>query len=106
LQNFSLLKTKKTKQNQTKPRTETMMLPTIHMNGTSSNELLESYCDAISAMHAALEALARVAPNGRDYYPQGPDACALADSEHGDRKHALIKVMNELQVLAEHVSSN
>ena len=81
-----------------------MMLPTIHMNGTSGRALLEGYCEAISAVQAALEALARAAPNGRDYYPQGPDACAQADAEHDARKHALIKVMNELQVLAEHVA--
>ena len=81
-----------------------MMLPTIHMNGTSGHALLEGYCDAISAVHAALDALARAAPNGRDYYPQGGDACAIASREHDDRKRALIKVLNELQVLAEHVA--
>jgi hypothetical protein len=81
------------------------MFPTIHMNGTSGRALLEGYCDAISAVHAALEALARVAPNGRDYYPQGPDACALADGEHDARKRALIGVLHELQTLAEHVAT-
>jgi hypothetical protein len=74
------------------------------MNGTNGHALLEGYCDAISAIHAALEALARTAPNGRDYYPQGHDACITADREHDARKHALIKVLNELQVLAEHVA--
>jgi hypothetical protein len=81
-----------------------MILPTIHMNGTSARALLEGYCNAISAIHDALDALARTAPNGRDYYPQGPDACATADREHDDRKRALMKVLNELQVLAEHVA--
>jgi hypothetical protein len=81
-----------------------MMLPTIHMNGTSARALLEGYCNAISAIHDALDALARTAPNGRDYYPQGHDACINADREHDARKHALIKVLNELQVLAEHVA--
>jgi len=80
------------------------MLPTIHMNGTSGRALLEGYCEAISAVQAALETLARAAPNGRDYYPQGPDACALADGEHDARKRALIGVLNELQTLAEHVA--
>ena len=80
-----------------------MILPTIHMNGTSARSLLEGYCDAISAIHDALDALARVAPNGRDYYPQGPDACALADGEHDARKRALIGVLHELQTLADHV---
>ena len=82
-----------------------MMLPTIHMNGTSARALRWGYCEAISAIQAALDALASAAPNGRDYYPQGPDACAQADAEHDARKHALIKVMNELQVLAEHADN-
>jgi hypothetical protein len=81
-----------------------MILPTIHMNGTSAAALLEGYCDAISAVHAALEALARAAPNGRDYYPQGPNACAQADGEHDARKRALVGVLDELQTLAEHVA--
>jgi hypothetical protein len=81
-----------------------MMLPTIHMNGTSGRALLEGYCDAISAVHAALEALARVAPHSRDYYPQGPDACSTANLEHEDRKRALVSVLNDLQALAEHVA--
>ena len=81
-----------------------MMLPTIHMNGTSREDLLRGYCDAIWTLVDAIEALARVAPNGRDYYPQGPDACATADAEHDARKRALMKVMDELQALAEHVA--
>ena len=81
-----------------------MMLPTVHMNGTSREDLLESYCEAISAILIALETLARTAPNGRDYYPQGPDACAIASREHDARKRALMKVMDELQTLAEHVA--
>ena len=81
-----------------------MMLPTIHMNGTSKTDLLEGYCDAISAVLLALEALARTTPNGRDYYPQGDGACAIASREHDARKRALMKVMDELQTLAEHVA--
>ena len=80
-----------------------MMLPTIHMNGTSARALLEGYCNAISAIYDALDVLARAAPNGRDYYPQGPDACATADREHDARKRALIGVLHELQTLADHV---
>jgi hypothetical protein len=81
-----------------------MMLPTIHMNGTSARALRWGYCEAISAIQTALEALACAAPNGRDYYPQGPDACVTANAEHDARKQALMKVLNELQVLAEHVA--
>ena len=81
-----------------------MMLPTIHMNGTSTRMLLWGYSDAISGIQTALEGLASAAPNSRDYYPQGRDAYATAYAEHDARKQALMKVLNELQVLAEHVA--
>jgi hypothetical protein len=80
-----------------------MMLPTIHMNGTSREDLLRGYCDAIWTLVDAIEALGQTAPNGRDYYPQGPDACTVANQEHESRKRALMRVMSELQALAEHV---
>ena len=81
-----------------------MMLPTIHMNGTSGKDLLKGYCNAISAIHAALDAMELIAPNGRDYYPQGNDACEAAIREHSRRWQAMVGVLNELQVLAEHVA--
>jgi hypothetical protein len=51
--------------------------PTIHLNGTSA------------------ETLAR-APNGRDYYPQGPDAIKTANHEHLQRMSRLRTTLDEM----------
>ena len=59
-----------------------MMVPTVHLNGTSREALLEQYTKAHNALEVGLNALCAAAPNGRDYYPQGPDAFAKAQAEH------------------------
>jgi hypothetical protein len=79
-----------------------MMLPTIHLNGTSREQLFEGYMDALAAIEYALEAVKYAAPNGRDYYPQGPDAMAQAGDEHILRMKALDKIAAELRTIAEH----
>ena len=45
--------------------------PTVHLNGTSKDTLLNAYTAANSALLNALEALEACAPNGRDYYVSG-----------------------------------
>ena len=80
-----------------------MMLPTVHLNGTSKGELLQQLCDANSALSAALRALAEAAPNGRDYYPQGADAIGKAITEHTARLQAIKNVQKEILAIAEHV---
>ena len=43
--------------------------PTIHMNGTSAKMLLNDYENVYYAVDAAIESLAKVEFNARDYYP-------------------------------------
>ncbi len=94
---FSLSKRRKT-------RRENMMLPTIHLNGTSPKTLLEDHLNALRAVQTAMEAIAAAAPNGRDFYPQGPDACGKAGVEHRERIARLKKVYDEMMAIAEHCS--
>lgn len=49
-------------------------------------------------------ALANAAPNGRDYYPQGPGALKQAQEEHQNRMARLRSVYAELQQLAEAIA--
>ena len=77
-----------------------MMLPTIHFNGTSKEALLEGYCEAINAIVEAGRKLAAAAPNGRDYYPQGPKAIQTALDEHDARANKLREVIIELEQIA------
>jgi hypothetical protein len=79
-------------------------LPTIHPNGTSHNELFESTLKAMSAVWEAIRAVEATAPNGRDYYPQGPDALREAEREHAARVAALRDVRAQLEVLAVHIA--
>ena len=74
-----------------------MMIPTIHLNGTSRETLLEQVCDAANAIRDAQRVLQEAAPNGRDYYPLGPDAIGMAIAEHDQRQLKLQSVLEELQ---------
>jgi hypothetical protein len=76
--------------------------PTIHLNGSGRDSLVEGWEAAWSAAEAAFEALKRTAPNGRDFYPQGPEALAKAIDEHRDRLRKIQAVQDELQELIQH----
>ena len=76
-----------------------MRTPTIHMNGSNPETLLEGLTEAYRAVDAAMRALDEAAPNGRDYYPQGPDAVQEATREHQLRAAKLRSVREELQEL-------
>ena len=78
-----------------------MLIPTIHVNGSSADALLTQLRDAQHALQGALEALARAAPHGRDYYPQGDSAYRLAAEEHGARALKVREVVHDLGVLRE-----
>jgi hypothetical protein len=79
----------------------TLTLPTIHLNGTSKEQITEALCDAYSAINDALSKLKQTAPNGRDYYPQGSEALSNATNEHFSRMQRLTSVMQELEQIAE-----
>ncbi len=82
-----------------------LSIPTIHMNGTSRAELVDGQLmPAIDALHAAIAALERACPNGRDYYPQGRDATQEALRQHANRLHHLTAVRAELVEIAEAIA--
>jgi len=80
-----------------------MRLPTIHLNGTSADTLLDEYWAALDALQKAIEVLQDAAPNARDYYPQGDGAFHEAAREHKARLAALHGVLAEVRDLANHV---
>lgn len=74
-----------------------MIKPTIHLNGTSAEELIEKYEKAAADADVLLRcALADTAPNARDFYPQGDDAFRQATREHESRIQAIRTVRDEL----------
>lgn len=84
-----------------------MILPTIHLNGNSADQLIAQYAAAHKAVEDAVEALAACdGHNGRNIYPQGQPAMLQAVSEHVDRLDALRKMSSELLELMIHCHEN
>lgn len=81
-----------------------MKFPTVHLNGTSENELLEQLTRAMQAIRDAEVALDNAAPNGRDYYVQHAGAFEIAIEEHVARCKKLAAVRDELQEIAVHIA--
>jgi hypothetical protein len=65
--------------------------------------LLEQYCNAARALHAALAALQDASPNARDYYVQAGDAFSAASREHAERVRKIRGMLSEVAQLVEAV---
>ena len=73
-----------------------MIAPTVHLNGTSANELKDQYAGACDGLTDALERLKACAPHGRDYYPQGAGAYVLASHYHREAMIQLTAIYEDL----------
>ena len=80
-----------------------MTKPTVHLNGTSRDELKRQLKKAYGSIFDAIRDVAAAAPNARDYYPQGPTIYAAAAAEHRSRVDRLVAVQAELLELFEAV---
>jgi hypothetical protein len=80
-----------------------MPIPTIHLNGTAGEVLLDQYTSAARAVQQAIDAVCDAGPNARDYYVQGTDAALAAQREHEARVVLLKRVRDELAAIAEGV---
>jgi hypothetical protein len=78
-----------------------VLIPTVHLNGSSGEVLLDQYTTAAEAIRKALDAVCNSGPNARDYYVQGPDAALAAQREHEARLASLKRVRDELAAIAE-----
>ena len=80
-----------------------ILLPVVHLNGTSSDDLNEQVRGARVALREAIEALQKAAPNARDYYPHGTSAIYDAQREHQERLSKLEDVMSDLDQMMIHL---
>jgi len=80
------------------------MVPTIHLNGTSCQELMDQIVNVERAGRKMLQALYDASPNGRDYYTQGDNAFHEVQSEHQDRVKRIQSVIDEIQEIADSIS--
>lgn len=85
-------------------------VPTVHLNGTSAESLLEAYDKAGRALALAQAALEECSPHARDYYPQGTavdlegnDAFDNAHNEHLARCNSLANLRAQLIGLTDSV---
>lgn len=78
-----------------------MQLPTIHLNGSNPDTLINEWGAAYLAIGEAITALAQCAPDGRDYYPLGDGAYQIAKAEHRARLTALHAMRDDLQALCD-----
>ncbi len=74
-------------------------IPTIHLNGTGRKALLAEYSAAREAVEKAFDALAATTCNGRDFYPQGPEAYERARYERTEAFAHLEAVSNYLDAV-------
>lgn len=72
--------------------------PTVHINGTSRQQLLVQQMDAIEKLQDAKAAIQTAAPHSRDYYVKtdGANAYSRAVAEHSLRLRAIDHIINEL----------
>ncbi len=77
-----------------------LIVPCIHLNGTSEADLT----DAIEVAHAklleAFEFLKKTAPNGRDYYVYDNQSYSIARNQHDSRLLRITEVIEELELVA------
>lgn len=81
-----------------------MKVPTVHINGTHRDSLLEQQTEACAALTRALDAMRAAAPNARDFYVQGPEAFEQAVAEHASRVKAVDRVRMEHVAIAEDIA--
>lgn len=78
-----------------------LAVPSIHLNGTSCDELIEQYLDAINAGNEFAQVLNAASPNGRDYYVQGNEALKIAQNQWACRQSKLQEIINELKEIVQ-----
>ena len=71
-----------------------MIRPTLNINGSSADDLIQPRRDAYDALQAAIKALQQVTPNGRDYAHN--DQCVADQQAHYARIKAIHTIAAEL----------
>lgn len=78
--------------------------PTVHLNGTSRDALLEQRLNLADALRDSLRALREAEPNGRDY-PGDPARLAAAIQRHRGHHATLQALLAGVEREAEEISS-
>jgi|WetSurSiteA1Bulk_404760.scaffolds.fasta_scaffold24201_1 hypothetical protein len=83
-----------------------LVVPTIHLNGSSPDRLMEVIREAAGGVDDARRKLQECAPHGRDYYvQQDPEALTKATEQHLARMAKLDGVYDDLAALYEAIQA-
>lgn len=80
-------------------------LPSVHLNGTSREELLHGYQVALSALVQARQAMAETVCHGRDYYVQHSMAYTEARIKREEMFLKLQAVEDYLRLHVQHLTA-
>ena len=82
-----------------------LSVPSVHLNGTSKERLMSNLQDVTEKLREAYDAMKSAAPNGRDYYVQGPDAIGQAEVQHRGRLERIDSVIRDINAELEAISN-
>lgn len=80
-------------------------LPTVHLNGTGRDTLIQEYREAYRKLIAFRDAFAATTCNGRDFYPQGPDAYTQARRQRDRELERIHDLMEYIEAHLTHLSA-
>ena len=83
----------------------TLVLPVVHLNGTSLSGLIEQRRSACLAIEEAIVMLNRAAPHGRDFYPV-PGLMEAARAQYERRVALLRGLLIELESEVEQLNES
>jgi len=76
-----------------------IQLPSVHLNGSSIDDLIAGYDKAAETLHDFMEAFGEIEFNARDYYVEGPHAWEQAlDARH--------KINSKIREVSEYIQAH
>lgn len=78
-----------------------MISPTIHLNGTSREQLVREYRELQAAYYRVIEAEVDLTVHGRDYYPQGEHAYRQARWAYLSRTSAARRAYEDVSAIVD-----
>lgn len=78
----------------------TLIAPTVHLNGTSKDSLIEQYANVLEAIDVLQKAMAAATPHMRDYYVAPVGSYERAMDQHRTRWSSLMTIREHYETLA------
>jgi hypothetical protein len=77
-----------------------LVTPTVHLNGTTGQYLLDQQLKVIHALRDVLTVMSQAYPNARDFYPQGEGMALEAFEAYNERRMIISKMIAEYETIA------